>query len=347
MKYNVGDKVRFLNDVGGGKISRIINSKMVSVVDGDGFEIPVRVADIVVVGRDEYGSVKEELSVQKDVSESKKTGSFVKLPDVEIVDSDDYEISLAFVPDDASNMTDCNLDLYVINDSSFYCTYIVSYRTKADKLKLLGQSTAEPETTEHVCNISKADFTARLNLFITVSLFKHKEYRYYPPEQINLDLSPVKFAKKNTFVDNDFFDEKSYILKIAANRVPELQIDVNPRELEKAMKQKDVAVPTPEPIQKSKPEIEEVDLHIEELLEDIRGLDNSQILEIQKVRFITALELGFTSKTKKMVFIHGVGNGRLKHEIRRLLDTQYAGLVRYHDASFQEYGFGATMVILG
>jgi hypothetical protein len=349
MKYNVGDKVRFLNDVGGGTISKITGSGMVNVVDEDGFEIPVLATDIVVVGREEYKesspalSLKDELSARNNVFESEKTS--VVQPDEDIVDSDDYEISLAFVPENQAKPIDCNLNLYFINDSSFYCTYIVSYKTATNKLNLLGHSTIEPETKEHVCSIDKADFGSKLNLNIVSFLYKHHEYKYYPPEQINVDVNPVKFYRNSSFTENDYFDEKAYILKIAANSVPELEIEINPCELEAAIKQKDTVKPAVEPAPK-KPDVEEINLHIEELLDDIRGLDNGQILEIQKAHFIAALENGFTAKTKKMVFIHGVGNGRLKNEIRRLLDTQYAGLVHYYDASFQEYGFGATMVIL-
>jgi hypothetical protein len=350
MKYNVGDKVRFLNEIGGGTISKISSSGMVHVMDEDGFEIPVRASDVVVVGRDEYKdtssavSLKDELSVRNQAVEQAQPS--VVLPDMDIVDSDDYELFLAFVPEDRLNPVDCNLNLYFVNDSSFYCTYIVSYRTKADKLKLLGQSTVEPDTKEYVCNIDKTEFNSKLDLNIVCVLYKHKEYRYYPPEQIDVSLNPVKFAKKSTFTENDFFDENAHVLKIAANSVPEMEIEIDPQELEKALKQKTPEKPAVETPPKPKSDIEEVDLHIEALLDDISGLDNGQILEIQKARFIIALESGFTSKTKKMVFIHGVGNGKLKHEIRRLLDTQYVGLVRYYDASFQEYGFGATMVIL-
>jgi hypothetical protein len=349
MKYNTGDKVRFLNDVGGGTISKISSSGMVTVMDDDGFEIPVLATEIIVVGRDEYReptpalSLKDELSARNSVFEPSKT--LAVQPDDDIVDSDDYEILLAFIPENQTNPTDCNLDLYFINDSSFYCTYIVSYRTDANKLNLLGHSTVEPETKEYVCTVDKADFGSKLHLNIMCFLYKHHEYKYYLPEQVDVNVNPVKFYRNSSFVENDFFDEKAYILKIAANSIPELEIEIDPRELEKAIKQKDAVKSPTEPPPK-KPDIEEIDLHIEELLDDIRGLDNGQILEIQKARFITALEAGFAAKTKKMVFIHGVGNGRLKYEIRRLLDTQYVGLVRYYDASFQEYGFGATMVIL-
>jgi dsDNA-specific endonuclease/ATPase MutS2 len=48
---------------------------------------------------------------------------------------------------------------------------------------------------------------------------------------------------------------------------------------------------------------------------------------------------------KKIVFIHGVGDGVLKNELRRELGRKYPKYP-YQDASFREYGFGATMAIL-
>jgi dsDNA-specific endonuclease/ATPase MutS2 len=50
-------------------------------------------------------------------------------------------------------------------------------------------------------------------------------------------------------------------------------------------------------------------------------------------------------KVKKVVFIHGVGQGKLKYEITRILHDKYPDL-KYQDASFKEYGYGATMILL-
>ena len=75
------------------------------------------------------------------------------------------------------------------------------------------------------------------------------------------------------------------------------------------------------------------------------SLEPAEALEIQKNRFITALEGGIRNGVKKMVFIHGVGDGKLKYEIRRIIDRQYPRL-RYQDASFKEYGYGATLVLI-
>ncbi len=88
-----------------------------------------------------------------------------------------------------------------------------------------------------------------------------------------------------------------------------------------------------------------MDLHIETLIDDHQGISNGEILEIQMGRFQTALKTAIIHKTKRIVFIHGVGNGKLKHEIRRTLDRKHPDL-KYQDASFREYGYGATMVII-
>jgi len=89
----------------------------------------------------------------------------------------------------------------------------------------------------------------------------------------------------------------------------------------------------------------EVDLHIHELLDDFRGFSNSEILEVQMNHFKSKLEDAQKAKIKKVVFIHGVGNGTLKLEIRRELEKMSKNLT-FQDASFKEYGYGATMVQL-
>lgn len=49
-------------------------------------------------------------------------------------------------------------------------------------------------------------------------------------------------------------------------------------------------------------------------------------------------------RVKKIVFIHGVGEGVLRSELRKVFDS-YTQL-SYHDASYSSYGIGATEVHL-
>ena len=48
----VGDRVKFMNDVGGGIVTKVISKSLVHVENDDGFEIPTLVADLVVVNEE-------------------------------------------------------------------------------------------------------------------------------------------------------------------------------------------------------------------------------------------------------------------------------------------------------
>jgi dsDNA-specific endonuclease/ATPase MutS2 len=93
------------------------------------------------------------------------------------------------------------------------------------------------------------------------------------------------------------------------------------------------------------PELIEIDLHIHQLLDDTRGLSNHEMLEIQMGKFRNEMETAIANGTQRIVFIHGIGNGTLKQEILRELGSKYKKYY-FQEASFKEYGFGATMVIL-
>jgi len=49
MKFNIGDRVRFLSTSGGGVVSKILSPSMVNVTIDDGFEIPTSSADLVKI----------------------------------------------------------------------------------------------------------------------------------------------------------------------------------------------------------------------------------------------------------------------------------------------------------
>ncbi len=88
----------------------------------------------------------------------------------------------------------------------------------------------------------------------------------------------------------------------------------------------------------------EINLHIEELLDNYSGMSNAEIIQVQLRHFQKALDKAVAGRYKKLVVIHGVGNGRLKHEVRAILDNEE---IRYYDGSYAKYGYGATEVVLG
>jgi len=85
----------------------------------------------------------------------------------------------------------------------------------------------------------------------------------------------------------------------------------------------------------------EVDLHIEQLIPEASGLQNHQILELQLQHAKRKLDFAQLKKIRKIVFIHGVGEGVLRYELIRLFKNYH---VEYCEASYQKYGLGATEV---
>jgi dsDNA-specific endonuclease/ATPase MutS2 len=86
----------------------------------------------------------------------------------------------------------------------------------------------------------------------------------------------------------------------------------------------------------------EIDLHIEKLVPNKRGLSNYDILTLQTETVKRQMDFAMRNKIPKIVFIHGVGEGVLKSELDFLLG-RYDN-ISFQDANYQKYGLGATEV---
>ena len=90
----------------------------------------------------------------------------------------------------------------------------------------------------------------------------------------------------------------------------------------------------------------EVDLHIHELVDDQRGLADGAKLAIQMAHFDRMMDIAKREKLRRIVFIHGVGQGVLRHQIRTALDQHHPDC-NYREGDPRRYGSGATEVWLG
>lgn len=86
----------------------------------------------------------------------------------------------------------------------------------------------------------------------------------------------------------------------------------------------------------------EIDLHGHEIIEDCKGIHKSKILGYQLNYFIRELEKAIARREKTIIFIHGKGEGILKAEIWKILNSR-ENLV-FYDAPLKFYGGGATQV---
>lgn len=356
MKFKKGDKVRFLNSVGEGVISRILSDGTIYVHDETGFDVPVKESELVLISREsEDNSNTTEIESE---NEQNLDGSSIDfLPEGYIIkDNDSPKALFALVPQPGRDVTDADLDTYLINDSNYIVFYNVVESLKG-KSKTMDVGIIEPNTKISLVSLLRTQIGNAPDYIFQLVFYKNGDYNPVKPVNKKIVLSPIKLYKEQTFKDNDFFHEKSIIFDLLE---PEKDTSVEKienlddtdqkkklKELEKMLQtKKTIDLPAKKIIKKKiKEEQREIDLHINELVEKTTGLDNNTILEIQMEKFESEMQNAIKDNLKKIIFIHGIGNGTLKDLIRKTLSQKYSKYP-HHDASFKEYGFGATMVIL-
>lgn len=88
----------------------------------------------------------------------------------------------------------------------------------------------------------------------------------------------------------------------------------------------------------------EVDLHIHQLVPSSKGMTNHEMINLQLETAKRQLEFAIRKRIQKVVFIHGVGEGVLKEELKYLFGRY--NQVKSYDADYQKYGLGATEVYI-
>ncbi|WP_159799117.1 Smr/MutS family protein [Flavobacterium sp. MK4S-17] len=141
----------------------------------------------------------------------------------------------------------------------------------------------------------------------------------------------------------DFSDNE--LVKI--NSQAEMKSVFSGRDITNVLKEKEVPKRTSQVKEKrSKKEgfVLEVDLHIEKLVPNKKGMSNYDILTLQTETAKRQLDFAIKNRMPKVVFIHGVGEGVLKAELDFLLG-RYDN-INFQDADYQKYGLGATEVYI-
>ncbi len=336
MRFKTGDRVRFLNDTGEGIITRIIDEQKAMVENSDGFEIPVLIKELVP-GKGTYE--KESGSKVEKAGSGNETVRKKKQEKIKIEVLKDEEIVLAFVPSSGTP----ELKTYLVNSSS-YDLYFTLARSTGKVKQLIGKGRLEPGLKVFLGKYLPDDLNTMVTFNLQMIFFKEEEYLLKAPVSFSRSIPAEQLVDGKMRVQSAYFD-----LPVLQMTVEDFGLsptksgnNVDPEILRESMlsrKTKD------EPAQKVKKGPEEVDLHIEKLAENHQSLSPAEILDIQLGKFRISLESAIIAGTGKIVFIHGVGNGKLRYELRKILELEYKKL-RFQDASFREYGYGATMVYI-
>lgn len=381
----IGDKVRFLSEVGGGVVTGFQGKDIVLVEDADGFDIPMPVRECVVIETDDYNiptpAAKAAKKREEEQSAARVTpavsaassaaaaskpassawdagrgaGQRPVKPQVsayrqpEMKGGDVLNVYLAFVPEDIKAVSTTPFETYLVNDSN-YCLYYTYLSVEGKSWTVRSHGLIEPNTKLLLEEFEKSELNDRERVAVQLVAFKdNRSFAMKPAVNVEIRIDVVKFYKLHTFQPTDFFETPALVYDVVKNDLPAKQVYVSAEELQNALLQKKSAdAPAkPQTIVKrgGKNGILEIDLHIGELLDDTRGMSNSEMLNYQLDKFREVMEQYKNRYEQRIVFIHGKGDGVLRKALLDELRRKYPAC-KPQDASFQEYGFGATMVTI-
>jgi len=356
----IGDRIRFLNSVGGGIITRI--EGQIAYVDDDGFETPTLLRECVVVASaEETAKMKASApdpqpAVAKVPQASAAASKPEPAPAPETPEGEKLNIVIAYEPQDIKHLNTTRFDTYLVNDSN-YSLYAV-YSTRADGENVWTTrfaSLIEPSMQVFMGEIEGTELPEMDRISLQLIPFKtDRPYRLKTPVSVDMALDTTKFFKLHCFRESPYFDTEVIAIEIVRDDVVRSRSKVEAVTIEEAIKAKRAADrPARKPVTKreikaqssKRPGIIEVDLHINELLDTTAGLSPADILNRQIDEFRRVMDANLRNKGQKIVFIHGKGEGVLRNALLKELKHRYKG-ADVQDASFREYGFGATQVTI-
>ena len=314
MKYKLGDFVRFVDEKMEGHVTRIFDEQMIGVTGEDDFEIPVLASKVTTV----HGyNQNEENNQATDNAVINAAGAFKA-----------KGIAIAVTNDNKARSV---VHFTLVNDTSFQLLFALTTKS-GDKYKGEFSSIVQPLTTSKIYSAQLADLQVWPEFII--------QGLYFTPASQE-PLQPLFIKQK--FKAKDFSGSKKQI-PLTGEQGWLLQLDEQEVVID-AKKLKESFFETTEEKSKIDKPANEIDLHIEKLREDYRFLNSGEILNIQVSYFNKMLDAAIVNQMPEIVFIHGAGNGILRHELHKVLSKHHK-IQTFMDARKEKFGYGATKVLL-
>jgi hypothetical protein len=318
MKITLGDRVKFLNESIEGTVTRLIDDKTIGVTTDDDFEIPVLRSDVVKVA-----------FTEKNVDAPASKPAEQKANKPKPVTATETGLYAIFEP-----KSDQLLHLHVAN--LLYPEVVFTYGTFDRK---------------HYSTAKKASLL--LDETIIISTFQLESFSEWPAlvfnfipcsPQADAVLTPVhKTFKPNpkefhgSFKFFSLLNKQCYVFRLdqQVNLVDLQQLRNRDFTSRAASGSLTTVANDAQPI---------FDLHLNAIPDVPKNLKSHEALQVQMGFFKRQLEKGLAAGLEKMVFIHGIGDGILKRNLREYLH-RYPHAQVVQDADEFEYGKGATEVV--
>ena len=243
----IGDQVRFLNEVGGGRITGFQGKDIVLIEDADGFDIPMLRSQVVVIETNANNFERKKKETEKpaprfrylddnvDDDPSERPISYQPKPQ-ERKGGELLNICLAFVPENSRELSNTRFEAYLINDSNYYVSAAFANNEGA-AWHLRWQGTIEPNTKQYVETFDRSMLNDLERLSVQLIAWKQdKPFMLKPAVGVELRLDMVKFYKLHVFQPSPFFREPALIYDIVRDDRPIRQVFVEAEEVLDAMR---------------------------------------------------------------------------------------------------------------
>lgn len=359
MDIRIGDYVKFISEKLEGKVTSIINNRTFNVYcDEYGFEIPADINDLIVVKSD-----------TRDISES----NTVTLSNKSIATDITHSLFLSITKIDEKILSESRFSLDFINDTKYLCMYSIAYLSDG-KIRGVGAGNCNSESSVNLGTYTIKDIDEKIKAInFQVIFYKKGDCSLIDPINTSIKLFSTNLLKLNSYKSTKWFKGlsimkliKSYNTKVKEEeKVEDIGSQIKEKfgdtnviltdkliekkldKLEKEQKKSDLKSFSNNNlnVDKSLSNVIEVDLHIDKLLDSTQGMGNKEMLDYQLDVFVSTLEKYKLRRGKKIVFIHGKGDGVLRQRMLWTLQTKFKRF-GHQDASFKKYGYGATMVTI-
>ncbi|MCD4695684.1 MAG: DUF2027 domain-containing protein [Bacteroidales bacterium] len=357
MKFKIGDKVKFLNESGGGVVSKIISPSLVNVAISDGFEIPTMTSELLKIELDApVDSPKHMFREDFDIKIETAPETIYEDDDRNILLTGnaskglvDPGIYFAFVPQDQKWLITGMLDLYLVNHSAYDILYSVFIEKNEGGFRGKDYGSVNPGSMVLVDSLDREKLGIWEKGVVQVLFHKDDSPKILSPLNSDFKIRMTRFYKETSYKESAIIDGKAVLVSLTSLNALSSISESNGRNIDEANKISVIkaAEIKPENIidkHRTSPKEAVVDLHIYELVDNEKELEDGEKLKIQVNYFTRCLENAIANNLTKITFIHGVGTGVLKTAIRVII-KDYSH-VEWRDASMKQFGYGATDIII-
>jgi hypothetical protein len=331
----IGDKVRMLTGTEEGIITKILQHGQVEIEIEDGFALPVMASEVVLINKQEEKYFGRKSPIVEEKEEKK---SFLP-PTKKVKKSTVGEgIYLAF-----TDFNDKLLNVYLVNNMSYSMLVTVSEQLDNGDEKHLFSEQIDKGNAPRIHRLSREEFNDWKPLIIKAIFFKEGNFQPKQTLYFQMGFNNTFFRIKRTA---PVLERESYLFRVEGREIqPDLPIE-KPQVIDvKSLRERIIENSSKVSPYKTEAPPYEIDLHIEELSPDHYDvMTNEAIITMQLEHFEIYLDRALAANMDSIIFIHGIGVGKLRQEIHKRL-SGHSHVKYYQDAYKDKFGYGATKVV--